>query len=302
MDFYLHHSFVALIFALCTAGILTNVFILATNFNNWKTQKTLETFDKILSYIATIRCLLLLHALLLNLLLVFFRHLFQSLILNTFMLVMTLLLNHFILWFSTILCVFYCLKIANCNYKCFIFLKTHISSLVHWFLLASLPISVTFSVPFFWHVLDPELLETTHSLVENTTFTRDMVHPNTDNMFWTFLMGSLPPLVIFFVAIFLLIQSLHMHIRNMRCNGTSFGSPNLDVHFCAIKTMILFLVLYVIYFTCANLLLLPKHIINTTWKYFISILTCSSPFVHSLYVIFINKKLKTAFLRRFHCH
>ncbi|XP_056419477.1 taste receptor type 2 member 40-like [Hyla sarda] len=223
--------------------------------------------------------------------------LFQNLVFITSILVISIFLNHMNLWFATILCVFYCVKITNYNHRFFIILKTRISSLVHWFLLASLTISIGCSLPFSGYVVDLGLLEFTSVSAENKTFTKVVYYKTTQNVFLVLLVGSLPPFLIFCVVIFLLIQSLWMHVRRMRSSGA--GSPNLEVHFCAVKSMTLFLVLQVVYFTSMNLQMSPVLIKN--WKAFTYIIICSPPFLHSLYIIFSTKKLKETFLRWFCC-
>ncbi|KAG9468285.1 hypothetical protein GDO78_023098 [Eleutherodactylus coqui] len=131
LEFYLQYLIIVLLYAKCTAGILVNAFIVATSFQKWKTLKTLQTCDKILSCLAISRCVLLFNAMLLELLLIYFYQLFQNPVLGPAMMVGTMLMNNTNLWLTTILCVFICVKITNFNHKLFIFLKTRISSLVH---------------------------------------------------------------------------------------------------------------------------------------------------------------------------
>ncbi|XP_075125742.1 taste receptor type 2 member 40-like [Leptodactylus fuscus] len=212
-----------------------------------------------------------------------------------------LLLNHANLWFATILCVFYCVKITNYSHKFFIFLKTRISSLVHWFILTSLLISVASSLPCGWYAyyLDQEGFTT--GLAENTTFTNVVMYQDKQYRFLLFLVGSLPPLLIFCVAISLLIHSLWVHIRHMRCGGTGFRAPNLEVHFGAVKCMSLFLVLHILYFVCICIRLSPTYNVSSVWKAFITIIICWPPVLHSLYIIFSTKKLKEMVLKWFCC-
>ncbi|XP_066446137.1 taste receptor type 2 member 7-like, partial [Eleutherodactylus coqui] len=177
-------------------------------------------------------------------------------------------------------------KITNYNPKLFTFLKTRISSQVHWFILASLIISIAYSLP----------------CGENMTFTKVLIHQNVQNEFLIFLLGSLLPFLILCVAFFLLIQYLWTHIRHMRCSGAGFRSPSLEVHFRAVKSMGLFLVLHIIYLAFMNVLLSSTQNITRIWMLFISIIICSPPFLHSLNIIFSNGTLKETFLNCFCCN
>ncbi|KAG9468284.1 hypothetical protein GDO78_023097 [Eleutherodactylus coqui] len=302
MAFYVYYIITALLLVECAAGIIVNVFLVANNLQNWRTRKTLQTCDKILSCLATCRCFIFFFMILFSFFQLCFPWLLQNLVYTTSVMVGTMLLNYTNLWLTTILCVFYCLKIANYNHKLFLFLKTRISSLVHWLILASLIISVAFSLPTGWLVVYLDVEEIAHHSGENVNFTNiTMVVKNKQNRFLLFLGGSLPPFLIFCVAIFLLIQSLWMHIRHMRCNGAGFRSPNLEVHFSAVKSMSLFLVLQVVYLACMSVLISPTDNVFDTWKLPFTIITWSPPFLHSLYIIFSNTKLKETFLRKFLC-
>ncbi|KAM3931042.1 taste receptor type 2 member 40-like [Leptodactylus fuscus] len=298
MEFY-EYFIAALVYGECTVGILLNGFIVATNFKNWRTLKTLPPCDKILSCLATSRCLFLFYTMAVNVLFLFFPQLTLYPYFFTSVLVCTMLLNLTNLWLATILCVFYCVKITNYSHKFFIFLKTRISSLVNWFLLASLLISIAYSLSYGWYVsgLDPQKHISSSS--ENTTFSKGVTNPETHNRLIMFIMGSFPPFVIFIVAIILLIHSLWAHIRHMRGNGTGFRGPNLEVHFGAVKSMSLFLVLHAVYFVCMSVRESPTY--GGPLKLVISLLACCLPFLHSLYIIFSTKKLKEELIRWFCC-
>ncbi|XP_075125738.1 taste receptor type 2 member 40-like [Leptodactylus fuscus] len=288
MTLYLYIT-AALIYGECTVGILLNGFIVATNFKNWRLP-----CDKILSCLATSRCLFLFYMMLLNVFFVFSPQLYRIPVFRSSVLMCTMLLSHTNFWLTTTLCVFYCVKITNYSHKFFTFLKTRISSLVHWFILASLLVSVASSLPCVWIADDGGQQNFTSSAAENTTFGKVMSKKETYNRLIMFLVGSFPPLLIFCVAIILLIHSLWVHIRHM---GTGFGSPNLEVHFGAVKSMSLFLVLHVVYFVCMSVRQSPTN--NTSWISVSSMVACIPPLLHSLYIIISTRKLKEELLKWF---
>ncbi|XP_077137923.1 taste receptor type 2 member 4-like [Ranitomeya variabilis] len=238
----------------CTVGIIMNLFIVAANLMRWKSMKSLHIGDKILSSLATSRSLFLFNVFVTYLppVLLEFR-INRNIQLMSAMPVVSMFLHSTNLWFATILCVFYCVKITGYNWKFFILLKTKISTLFPKFLLASLLISVSSSLPFGWCIY--EIQSPTNLAMENMTLPKVEVHENHHNFFLLFLVVSCPPFLIFLVADCLLIHSLWMHTRRMRSSGSGFRNPNLESHFSAIKSMSLFLVLHIIYFICSCLFL-----------------------------------------------
>ncbi|CAN2390709.1 Taste receptor type 2 member 40-like, partial [Pristimantis euphronides] len=242
-------------------------------FNKWRTLKTLQICEKILCCLATSRCLTLLYGMVMELLLMFFHFLFQNLVLRSSMLVLTMLLNNTNLWLTTTLCVFYCVKITNYNHKLFIFLKTRISSLVHWliiwFLFASLIISVSSSLPFRCCIYTGK--NVTNASINNLTSLSEFIDSNFRNQLLVIFLGTCPPFMTFCVENFLLIQSLRMHTRRMRSSGYN---PNLESHFHAVKSMSLFLVLHVVYFICMNMSMSGSLRDDEVWFMFNNIISC----------------------------
>ncbi|KAG8536191.1 hypothetical protein GDO81_026930, partial [Engystomops pustulosus] len=200
------------------------------------------------------------------------------------------------LWFTTVLCVLYCVKITSYSWKFFIFLKTKISTLVPWFLVASLFISVSSSLPFGWCVYSVRNIS--HASMENLTTFSHYLASNFDNQFLIILLGNSPPFMTFCVANFLLIHSLRIHTRRMRRNGSS---PNLESPSHAVKSMTLFLVLQILYFICANINFSGSLDDHKDWLFFNTAIMCAPNFIHSLYIICSNRGLQKIFISLFYC-
>ncbi|XP_056419456.1 taste receptor type 2 member 39-like [Hyla sarda] len=282
----------------CIAGVIINLIIVAANLMKWKTMKSLHIGDKIISSLATSRSL--------YLFIVFFSSLSNLLDLwkNKFLAmsikaVVTMVLHSTNLWFATVLCVFYCVKITSYNWKFFIFLKTKISTLAPWFLLASLLISISSSFPFGWCINKIEMPNLTNISLENITLSRDVENENHSSVFLLFFIISCPSFLVFLAADCLLLYSLWMHTRRMRSSGLGFRSPNLESHFSAVKSMSFFLVLQMIYFCMTVYTSNSGHssLIQTFVNY---IITCSAPFLHSLYMIYSNSELKKTCISMFY--
>ncbi|XP_056419458.1 taste receptor type 2 member 39-like [Hyla sarda] len=282
----------------CIAGVIINLIIVAANLMKWKTMKSLHIGDKILSSLATSRSL--------YLFIIFIFHLSILLDLwkNTFLaesiiVIVTMVLHSSNLWFATVLCVFYCVKITSYNWKFFIFLKTKISTLAPWFLLASLLISISSSLPLVWHFYEIQIQNLANISITNMTLSRYVEDDNIHIRFILFLIISCPPFLVFLAADCLLLHSLWMHTRRMRSSGSGFRSPNLESHFSAVKSISFFLVLQVIYF-CTTVYSFRAGYTSIIESFIKLIVICSAPFLHSLYIIDSNSELKKTCISMFY--
>ncbi|KAG9468185.1 hypothetical protein GDO78_023312 [Eleutherodactylus coqui] len=224
---------------------MVNMAILAAIFLKWKAQRSLQTIYKILGCLALSRCLHLLSVLFYYINVVINSWVFQDMIFGTVMYVETTFLYYTNTWFATVLCVFYCVKITNYSNTFWIFLKMKISTVISWFLLASLLFSASSSLPLVCNIFN---LEPESGAIENMTIYNNGTIINHQKQLLIFIVGSCPPFLIFCVTICLLLHSLWMHTRRMRSSGSNFRCPSLEFHFSAVKSMSLFLVLQMIYF------------------------------------------------------
>ncbi|XP_075451206.1 taste receptor type 2 member 40-like [Ascaphus truei] len=200
------------------------------------------------------------------------------------------------LWFATVLCVYYCVKITNYNHFLFIYVKVRINKLVPWLLLASLLTSLASSLPFGWYAFNLNYSNSTNNLLKNSTVQDIIVVEYYTNQYIMYGLGSSLPFTIFCVATFLLIKSLWMHTRQMRSSGMGIRSPSLDTHFRVVKSMVFFLFLNIIFFTSMNVIFSRVLTLRSPWFIFLYILTSAYPFLHSAVLIFCNKKLKQTLL------
>ncbi|XP_073529019.1 taste receptor type 2 member 9-like [Phyllobates terribilis] len=294
------YIFATVLYTECIVGIIMNLFIVAANFMRWKTVKSLHIGDTILSSLATSRSLFLFNVFVTYLPPVRVMWVNKNLQVLSAMSAVSMFLHSTNLWFTTILCVFYCVKISSYNWKFFNFLKTRISTLFPRFLLASLLISIFSSLPFGWCIYEIQIQNPINFAMENMTLPKVGIYENPHNKFLLFLVSSCPPFLIFLVADFLLIHSLWQHTRRMRISGSGFRNPNLESHFSAVKSMSLFLVLHIIYFICSSLYF-SGDVYNSGSEFWISsIVICSPPSLHSLYIISSNSELRKTFISMFH--
>ncbi|XP_040203558.1 taste receptor type 2 member 40-like [Rana temporaria] len=299
MDFILKKIFTAVLLAECFVGIKINVFIVAVFLKKWKELKSLDTCDKILTCLGIFRSFRMLFSLIYYLLIMYFPWLIQ---LHSFLsatLVIGMFLSLANLWITTVLCVFYCVKITNFSHKLFTFLKPRISRLVPWLLMASLLISLIFSFPAGWCIVHVELQNTTVGAMNNMT-TPDVLILNGHNRLIIFFVPSLFPFIICCVAVSLLIKSLWMHSIQMKSSGTSFGGSHLEVHFNVVKSMVLFLFCHVVFFVSACFTASESQPRGSPWKVLSSIVMNAPTFLHSAFIIASNSKLKETCLEMWH--
>ncbi|XP_073418040.1 taste receptor type 2 member 40-like [Dendrobates tinctorius] len=278
----------------CFAGITVNLIIAAASINKWKTQNFFLTCDKILSCLVISRSLSIFNVFMVNFLYQFYPWIIQNFVVKAALLTNGIFLHYTDLWFATVLFVFYCVKITSYNWKFFIILKTKISILVPWFLLASLIIAISSSLPFGLYLYDLSFQDALNSSEELISENKVSKVENLYSQSLIVLAGSYPPFIIFMVANCLLVCSLWMHTRRMRSSGSKFRSPNLECHVSAVKNMSFFLVLQMIYFLYINLLYSGSLRNNAELRAVSLIIICSLPFFHSLYMICSCREIKKA--------
>ncbi|KAG9468281.1 hypothetical protein GDO78_023094 [Eleutherodactylus coqui] len=252
MDISIQYILTAVLHVMCLVGLTVNLIIVATHIMKWKSLKSLSTCDKILTSLAISRVLYLLCIIIRTSIFQFLPWLVQDIIVLPTLNILGMFVFYSSLWIATILCVFYCVKIATYNYKLFIFLKTRISTMVPWLIQASLVISLISSLLFGWYGYDLMPQNSSNKSTENVTSYGLLTVPISNNRFLIFAVGSFPPFLILCFANFLLIHFLLMHTRRMRSNGSNIQRPNLQSHFSALKSMTLFVLLQIMFLICMS--------------------------------------------------
>ncbi|XP_018423972.1 PREDICTED: taste receptor type 2 member 4-like [Nanorana parkeri] len=208
MDYYIQNIFTAVLFAECFMGIALNMFIVAVYFMRWKALKSLETRDKILTSLGISRSLFMANVLIAYLMRSYFTWILKSILFNIGILLCGMLLHSTDLWITTVLCVFYCVKIANYSHELLTYMKTRISRLVPRFILASLLISLASSIPIIQYGLVLHTHNSTHGFLGNSTTNNANIGYAFLGQVIIFLLGSLLPFLVFCGAVYLLIRSL----------------------------------------------------------------------------------------------
>ncbi|KAG9461930.1 hypothetical protein GDO78_015372 [Eleutherodactylus coqui] len=277
-------------------GLTANLILVASIFMKWKSMKSLQTSDKILSCLAIFRGLYFLGSLLQIIITQFSPWLWRSYIVILTINILAMFIFYSSLWIATILCVFYCVKIVTYNYKLFTFLKTRISTMVPWLIPASLLISLIFSLTFGLVDYYFKLQKVSNGSSENMTASRLANSERFTHRFLIYTVGSIPPFMIFCVTNILLIHFLLTHTRRMRSNEFHIQSPNLQSHFNALKSMTLFLLLQIMLLICMSLSI-SGRLLDLTLSFVVnSIILCSPPLLHSLYMVYSSNEVKKMFV------
>ncbi|XP_044155589.1 taste receptor type 2 member 20-like [Bufo gargarizans] len=206
-----------------------------------------------------------------------------------------LFFNDLSLWLASWLSTFYCVRIVNIERYIFTAFKTHFDRLVPFLILASIVISALCS-------------NSTASDGINQTFNMSKFQHNQNstpfaamgNNFATFAtlsaVGSIPPFFLFCVSAGLVVDSLLRHVKNMKGQErTGFREPSLDAHYQAVKMMVAFFMFFLLYMMAFNLYgsgMVKSDILSCFAAFFIG----AYPSLHSVLLVFGNRKLKHTFL------
>ncbi|XP_075197767.1 taste receptor type 2 member 38-like [Anomaloglossus baeobatrachus] len=269
-------------FFIVIIGLLLNGFIVTANFFWLMKYQTLSTVDVLITGLGLLRLILLITHLEYVCFSIFRWSMFNS---PEYIATLGNCMVFCSLWWGSVLSVFYCVKITNYSNRLFMRLKMNISKLVPWMLLISLVISFLFSLSFRW-VLFPI------KGVNATVYGNRNMEVNVVHLFVIIFFGSMIPFTVCCVAICLIIVSLLRHTRNM---SSGFNDVQRDIHLSVIWNMASFLLFYALYFFAHIIATLTINIWDTIYGLICAILMCAYPSLHSIPLIFSNKKLKNLF-------
>ncbi|XP_009978102.1 PREDICTED: taste receptor type 2 member 8-like [Tauraco erythrolophus] len=286
-------------------GVIGNGFITAVNIVNWIKRKTISSADMILIFLSTSRFILQV-TILMHIHSLYFADEFKLASVYKAFGAVWMFVNHASLWFSACLYVLYCVKIINVTQWLLLQIKLRIAGMVPWLLLGSLVISSMTSLPLLWIAPSTYLCSSTGNCRENST--AHITHWDSSYLYLLLLyfVGCFFPLVLSMVTSALLITSLWKHTKKMQCYVDTFRDPLIDVHLTAVKSIISFLILYLSSFAAQILLMLSTSQSKDDVKVAVSLVLAGAyPSMHSIVLIIVNSKLKSAFRMLFQhlkCH
>lgn len=231
-------------------GNLLNGFIALVNFVNWVQRRIISPVGQIITAL-TISRLVQLWLVQINILLFLIYQVKMTEIVVRAINIAWVVTNHFNLWISTKLSMFYLLKIVNFSSSIFLYLKWRARHVVSVTLMLSLAFLVLNIIVINTHIdvwieLNVRIMPYNFSSRNSTLFLKHLLFTNS-------IFASIP-FAVSLVAFFLLILSLWKHEKKMRNNVGASRDSNTQAHIKALKTSLAFLSLYAIF--------LPSLVIN----------------------------------------
>ncbi|KAM9034360.1 taste receptor type 2 member 7-like [Sarcophilus harrisii] len=275
-------------------GILGNGFIGLVNFVDWVKKRKIYLVDIILTSLATSRIGLLFMILFNGFTMTLYPEIFDYENIMRLIDGVWTMTNHLNVWFATCLSIFYCLKIANFSHPLFLWLKWRINKVILIILLASLLISVFFSF----------LITKNYNEIFKSFILRKNKRNNTSSFIYSKMLlnlGSLFPFTVSLISFFLLILSLWKHVQKRKLSSLDARDPSTEIHLRALKTMISFLILFVIY--CLTFFIATSNDFfpeSELVMIFIQIIAPIYPLGHTFILIWGNIKLKQTSLNALH--
>ncbi|KAM8980843.1 taste receptor type 2 member 3-like [Sarcophilus harrisii] len=204
--------------------------------------------------------------------------------------------NFLSIWLATCLSILYCLKIANFSHRVFLWLKWRVFYVVKGILL----VSVLFS--FFSTLAMLKGFDSTFRSAQMTctaNCTKD-IREQQSILFYTYISMALCmviPFIVSLISYILVILSLRRHTQQMQNNGIGSRDPSTEAHVRATKITLSFVFLFIMYLVAFFIIILGFFLpdIKLAWMTG-ELILAAHPSVHSIILIFVNNKLKQAFL------
>ncbi|XP_029811744.1 taste receptor type 2 member 46-like [Suricata suricatta] len=272
-------------------GNFANGFIALVHCINWIKRQKVSSVDQILTALAISR-IGLLWVMFINWYVILLDPYLYSLEVRIIFQIAWTSSNHFSIWLATSLSIFYLFKIANFSSLIFLRLKWRVKSVVLVTLLGSLFF-------LFSHVVVVSMYEKVQTKVYEgniTGKTKWMDTAHLSNM-TVFTLANFVPFMLSLISFVLLIFSLWKHLKRMQLFGKGSQDPSTKVHIRAMQTVISLLLLLAAHFL--NLIVTvwgSNGLTNQLFFMFCQTLGFMYPSIHSLMLIWGNKKLKQAFL------
>ncbi|XP_014714680.3 LOW QUALITY PROTEIN: taste receptor type 2 member 3, partial [Equus asinus] len=281
-------------------GMLGNGFIELVNGSSWFKNKRISLSDFIITILALSRIVLLWVLLVDGVLMVFSSKVREERIVMQIIYVSWTFTNHLSIWLATCLSVLYCLKIASFSHPTFLWLKWRVSRVVVWMLLGALLLSCGSAVSLTHGFKIYSVFRGINGTGNVTEHFKKRNEYGLIHVLWT--LWNLPPLIVSLASYFLLILSLGRHMWQMQQNGTSARNLSTEAHKRAIKIILSFLFLFLLYFLAFIITTASDFLPGTKMVKMIGeIITMFYPAGHSFILILGNSKLKQMFVEMLWC-
>lgn len=274
-------------------GNLLNGFIVLVNFINWVQKRTISSVDQIITALAISRVTQL-WLIQINILLFLIHSVKSTEKVVRMTNIAWVVTNHFNLWLSTKLSIFYLLKIVSFSNSIFLYLKWRIRHVVYVTLMLSLALLVLNIIVINTHIdvwieLNARIIPYNFSLRSSTSLLKHLLFTNS-------VFASIP-FALSLLTFFLLIFSLWKHEKKMHHNIRGSRDFNSKAHIKALKTGLAFLSLYAIFLLSLVINVCSIELQENYIIFLFSIFTgIAFSSCHSYILILGNTKLRQASL------
>ncbi|CAK6443669.1 unnamed protein product [Pipistrellus nathusii] len=272
-------------------GNVANGFIAMVNCLDWVKKHKMSCADQILTALAVSR-IALLWTIVLNWYGTVFNLPFYNSDISLMIYVSWIVNHHFCVWLATSLSILYLLKIGNFSCLSFLRLKWKAERVVLMILWGNLFILVCHLI-----VLSFDAKMQMNDYGRNITwktYLRDIMHLSKKTVFT---LTNIIPFTMSLTAVLLLTFSMWKHLKRMQLRGKRSQDPSTEVHVRVMQTVISFLLLFFIYFLAQIFAIWRSTgMHNNSVLMLCEVLGILHPSVHSLILIWGNKKLRQVFL------
>lgn len=277
-----------------TIGVWGNAFIVLVNCTGWIKRRDISTIDVILVSLAFSRICLLCVISLDGFLICISPDTYANSKLMSIVDVFWTLSNHSSVWFTSCLSIFYLLKIANISHPLFLWLKLKINRIILGIFLMSFLSCIIISVSMNENFWDPFKVNDKENITWELKVSKI---PSAFKLLFLNL-GVIIPFVLCLTSFLLLLFSLIRHTKQRKLYATGSRDPSTEAHMRAIKALIIFLLLFLMYYAVfiilTSSLLIPQGELVVMFGSAIAVIFPSS---HSFILIMGNSKLRKAFLK-----
>ncbi|XP_043859586.1 taste receptor type 2 member 7-like [Dromiciops gliroides] len=293
---------IGIIFVMMAAGEFlvggfANGFIGLVNFIDWVKTGRVYSMDLILIALAISRLLLLGSFTSIIIIMNFFLDFYVSGIAKYIEPIWNVS-NHLNAWFGTCLNIFYFLKISNFSHPAFLWLKWRANKVVLSIFFICFLIALLVNLPWTQKMSEMYKINSAHINETNGTHEAQINKDQRSFSLILYYMGGFVPFIVSFISCFLLVLSLWRHTQQMQGNVTPSRASSTEVYKKTMKSIVLFLFLFLLYHIGVMMGVLSYIIFASHLTAMFSMLISSIyPLAHSIILIKRNSKLRQAFLR-----
>ncbi|XP_015093056.1 taste receptor type 2 member 16 [Vicugna pacos] len=203
-------------------------------------------------------------------------------------------INTLSFWLTSLLAVFYCIKVSSFSHPIFLWLKWRIVKLVPRLLLGCLLISclsIIFSA--MRHRITIQLKSMRH-FARNSTVIERLETFQWDFSIYQQVAVLVIPFLLFLVSVVLLMTLLSQHLRQMKHDHTGHSSSSLKAHVTALRSLAIFLIIFTSYFLVILISIIGTLLDKGSWFWAWEAVIYAVVSIHSILLMLTSPKLKKA--------